>query len=63
MSFKVVWTNAGGSKEVVKHSAKEALAEWIARKSSSTNVVITDDHGRRVTPVALKVLADGIGEY
>lgn len=57
MSFKVTWTRPTGSEHMEVATAAEALAEYITRPVDAINVVIKDNHGRRVKPDDLAALA------
>jgi len=50
MPFKITWTSATGSEQIQVATAAEALHEYVTRNGTVTNMVVKDDHGRRVKP-------------
>lgn len=65
MPFKLTWTTATGSEQMEVATAAEALFEYVTRNNDVVNLVIKDDHGRRVKPddlVALVAMAEKAGD-
>jgi hypothetical protein len=56
MAFKLTWTGQTGSEQIEVATATEAFAEYVTRNRGVVNMVIKDNHGRRVKPDELAAL-------
>jgi hypothetical protein len=56
MSFKLTWTGQAGSEQIEVATAAEAFGEYIIRHRNVVNLVVKDNHGRRVKPDDLAAL-------
>lgn len=56
MSFKLTWTGPTGSDQIEVETAADALREFVTRNRNVVNMVVKDNHGRRVKPDELVAL-------